>query len=109
MATGGFDYDSEVRRRVVDLAAAVEEIAGHPGYKAILDLIEGLEEAVLNVAVEDDPDRLTTYRGQVRALRSIREALASLRSDARTMAEEEQDEETAERLGLNLGKGDFAG
>lgn len=107
MASGGFDFDTEVRRRLVDMAAALEEISGTAGYKAILDVLSNLERVTLDVALEDEPEKLPTYRGQVKALRAIRESLVALRTDARTLAEEEHDEDTAERLGLDLGRGDI--
>lgn len=103
-----FDLEDELRRRLVDLGAALEEISSTSGYRAIIQVVRGLEDTAKDMALESPPEELTTWRGQVRALRSIRVALEGVRQGAVELAVEEQDEATAERLGIDLGRGDFA-
>jgi hypothetical protein len=78
---------------LVDLGAALDDIAGTAGMRAILTIIERLEADVAVRALDGTPDTLQSFQGQREALGELRRQLASVQQAALVQVEEAVEEE----------------
>ena len=96
---------------LVDLGAALDEIMGTGGFKAILTILERLEADVAIRALDGEPADLPRFQGQREALSEIRAMLARVHEAAIGQVEEAVEEQKVQPSELSRftrpGEGDI--
>lgn len=96
---------------LVDLGAALDEISGTAGMRAVLTVCERLEADVALRALEGTPEDLPRYQGQREALAELRGQLALVQAAAlgtvETAVEEERVPESEIQRFTRPGEADF--